>query len=99
MSTCVTLSRILVLYYVCPKETSELIYRPEAIESQSLEGSPSVEGECVENSSTESGASPIFTSGTRGQWQVINHCLCDPGYELDSSMDMCSGMARGYFFL
>ncbi|CAI8044856.1 Ephrin type-A receptor 4-A [Geodia barretti] len=55
LSTCVTLTRILVLYYVCPEETSELISRPEAIESQSLEGSPSVEGECVENSSTESG--------------------------------------------
>ena len=95
LSTCVTLSRILVLYYVCPEETSELIHRPEAIESQSLEGSPSVEGECVENSSTESGASPILMCGTRGQWQVMKHCLCNHGYELDSSTDMCSGEARG----
>ena len=71
LSTCITLSRVLVLYYVCPEETSELIYRPEAIESQSLEGSPSVEGECVENSSTGSGANPILLYGTRGQWQVI----------------------------
>ena len=96
LSTCVTLSRILVLYYVCPEETSELIHRPEAIEPQSLEGSPSVEGVCVENSSTGSEASPILMCGTRGQWQVIKACLCNPGYELDSSMDMCSGMARGY---
>ena len=88
----------LVLYYVCPEETSGLIHRPEAIESQSLEGSPSVEGECVENSSTESVASPILICGTRGQWQVIKHCLCNPGYELDSSMDMCSGMTRGYSY-
>ena len=99
LSTCVTLSRILVLYYVCPEETSELIYRPEAIESQSLEGSPSVEGECVENSSTQSVASPILICGRRGQWQVIKLCLCDPGYELDSSTDMCSGMVRGYSYL
>ena len=99
LSTCVTLTRILVLYYVCPEETSELIHRPEAIESLSLEGSPSVEGECVENSSTESGASPILICGPRGQWQVIKPCLCDPGYELDSSMDMCSGEARGYSYL
>ena len=95
LSTCVTLSRILVLYYVCPEETSGLIHRPEAIESQSLEGSPSVEGECVENSSTESGASPILTCEEMGQWRVIKPCLCNPGYELDSSQDMCSGMARG----
>ena len=93
LSTCVTLSRILVLYYVCPEETSELIYRPE----ESLEGSPLVEGECVENSSTESGDSPTLICEEMGQWRVIQPCLCNPGYELDSSMDMCSGMARGYF--
>ena len=55
-----------------------------------------MEGECVENSSTESGASPILICGSRGQWQVIKPCLYNPGYELDSSQDMCSGMARGY---
>ena len=94
LSTCVTLTRILVLYYVCPEETSELISRPEAIESQSLEGSPSVEGECVENSSTESGANPILICGPRGLWIVIKPCLCNPGYQLDSSQDKCSGTSR-----
>ena len=96
LSTCVTLSRILVLYYVCPEETSGLIHRPGSL---SLEGSPLVEGECVENSSTESGASPTLICEEMGQWRVIQPCLCNPGYELDSSQDMCSGMARGYFFL
>ena len=91
LGTCVTLTRILVLYYVCPEEISELISRPEAIESQSLEGSPSVEGECVENSSTESGANPILICGARGQWSVIKHCLCNAGYQLDVSQDQCSG--------
>ena len=94
LSTCVTLSIILVLYYVCPEETSELVHRPEAIESQSLEGSPSVEGEYVENSSTESGASPLLVCTARGRWQAIVPCLCNPGHELDSSQDMCSGKAR-----
>ena len=89
-STCVTLSRILVLYYVCPEETSELISRPEAIDSESIEGTPSVEGECVENSSTESGADPLLICGAGGQWQVIVPCLCNPGYQLDSSQDQCS---------
>ena len=95
-STCVTLTRILVLYYVCPKETSELISRPEAIESQSLEGSPSFEGECVENSSTESGANPILMCSAKGQWSVIKPCLCNPGYQLDVSQDQCSGTSQGY---
>ena len=90
-STCVSLTRILVLYYVCPEETSELISRPEAIDSESIEGTPSVEGECVENSSTESGADPLLICGAGGQWQVIKSCLCNPGYQLDSSQDLCSG--------
>ena len=90
-STCVTLTRILVLYYVCPEETSELISRPEAIDSESIEGTLSVEGECVENSSTESGADPLLICGAGGQWQVIVPCLCNPGYQLDSSQDLCSG--------
>ena len=90
LSTCVTLTRILVLYYVCPEETSELISRPEAIHSESIEGTPSVEGECVENSSTESGADPLLICGARGQWQVIKSCLCNPGHQLDSSQNKCS---------
>ena len=90
LGTCVTLTRILVLYYVCPEETSELISRPEAIDSESIEGTPSVEGECVENSSTESGADPLLICGAGGQWQVIVPCLCNPGYQLDSSQDQCS---------
>ena len=92
LSTCVSLSRILVLYYVCPEETSELISRPDAIDSESIEGTPSVEGECVENSSTESGADPLLICGAGGQWQVIVPCLCNPGYQLDSSQDQCSGL-------
>ena len=91
LSTCVTLTRILVLYNVCPEETSELISRPEAIDSESIEGTSSVEGECVENSSTESGADPLLICGAGGQWQVIKPCLCNPGYQLDSSQDLCSG--------
>ena len=35
-STCIAIQRILVLYYVCPEETSQLISRPETIESKSL---------------------------------------------------------------
>ena len=60
-STCVTLTRILVLYYVCPEETSELISRPEAIDSESIEGTPSVEGECVDR--------PVARGGSGGSFE------------------------------
>ena len=91
LGTCVTLTRILVFYHVCPEETSELVSRPEAIDSQSLGGSHSVVGECVENSSTETGVHPVLVCGPMGQWQVIVHCLCDPGYQLNTTQDQCTG--------
>ena len=90
-STCLAINRILIFYYVCPEETSQLISLPETIES--LEGSAtSVNGECVENSSTESGTSPIVQCGNMGQWQVFVPCLCNPGYELNGTQDQCTGI-------
>ena len=90
-NTCVTLTRILVFYYVCPEETSELISRPETVDSGSVDSSATVAGECVGNSSTESGADPLLICGARGQWQVIVPCLCNPGYELSTTQDQCIG--------
>ena len=86
-STCVSLTRVLVLYYVCPEETSELISRPEALQSQ-----VSVTGECVEKSSPMSGSDPVLSCSARGEWQVIIPCLCNPGYQLDNNtQEQCSG--------
>ena len=76
--TCVSIERILVLYYVCPSETSQLISRPEAIGSETP-----VDGECVQNSFTLSGAAPVLVCGDMSQWQVLTLCFCDPGYEFD----------------
>ena len=86
-STCIVLTRLLVFYYVCPEETSELISRPEVLGSQ-----VSVTGECVENSSTMSGSAPVLSCSDRGEWQVIIPCLCNPGYE--KSQDQCSGIVH-----
>ena len=83
--TCIDLTRLLVFYYVCPEETSELISRPEALGSQ-----VSVTGECVGNSSTMSGSAPVLSCSDMGEWQVIIPCLCNPGYE--KSQDQCTGM-------
>ena len=85
-STCIILTRLLVFYYVCPEETSELISRPEAL------GSQVVTGECVENSSTMSGSAPVLSCSDRGEWRVIIPCLCNPGYE--KSQDQCTGILQ-----
>ena len=98
LGTCIGIERILVLYYVCPEETSQLISRPEAIEYESLpEEDRFVDGECVENSSTERGGNPLLICGRMGQWQVVIPCLCDPGYEL--VQDQCSGTCTCTFIL
>ena len=82
---------------MCPEETSQLISLPETIES--LEGSAtSVNGECVENSSIESGTSPIVQCGNMGQWQVFVPCLCNPGYELNDSQDQCTGIIVNRYY-
>ena len=87
--TCISLTRVLVVYYVCPEETSELIFRPETLQSE-----VSVTGECVEKSSTMSGSDPVLSCGARGEWQVVIPCLCNPGYELDNNtQEKCSGIA------
>ena len=85
--TCIDLTRLLVFYYVCPEETSELISRPEVLGSQ-----VSVTGECVENSSTMSGAAPVLSCSEMGEWQVIIPCLCNPGYK--KSQDQCTGILQ-----
>ena len=87
LGTCISLTRVLLIYYVCPEEISELISTPEALQSQ-----VSVTGECVEKSSTMSGSDPVLSCGARGEWQVIIPCLCNPGYELNGTQDQCSGI-------
>ena len=76
---------------MCPEESSELISRPEIIESLE-DGTTTVNGECVENSSTVSGTSPIVQCSNMGQWQVVIPCLCNPGYELND--DQCTGIYK-----
>ena len=91
-STCLTINHLIVLYYVCPEETSQLISRPETI--QSVGGSASVNGECVENSSTESMIDPVVRCGDMGQWEVVIPCLCNPGYEIQ---DHCAGIHFSFY--
>ena len=88
-STCIFIERILVFYYVCPAETSELITRPETISPES-----SVIGECVENSSPQTGSNPVLRCADEGVWEVIIPCQCDSGYEgvtEDAALVRCSG--------
>ena len=90
LSTCILIERILVFYYVCPAETSELTIRPETISPVSQVNG----GECVENSSPQTGSNPVLRCADEGVWDVIIPCQCDPGYEGMTEEDTfvrCSG--------
>ena len=92
LSTCITINRILVFYYVCPAETSQLITRPEVIQAISPDDSDvTINGECVENSSTQSGSMPLLSCDEEGLWNVIFPCFCNPGYEFVDGQQQCSG--------
>ena len=92
LSTCITINRILVFYYVCPAETAQLIARPETVQPSSMENlDVLVDGECVENSSTKSGSNPVLSCDDEGQWKVTTPCYCNPGYEF-VDQEQCSGI-------
>ena len=65
LSTCILIHRVLVFYYVCVSETSDLITRPEAINVAT-----NVTGQCVENSSADGEPNPILRCGDEGQWEI-----------------------------
>ena len=97
LSTCIIISRILVFYYVCPAETSQLITRPEVI--QAISPDVTIDGECVENSSTQSGLMPLLSCDDEGQWKVLIPCHCNPGYELVDGQQQCSGTLYMYMYV
>ena len=88
--TCIIIFRVLVFYYVCPADSSNLITRPETIAP--LNGVP---GECSENSSA-SGivGKPLALCTAIGTWDIISGCECDPGFQGMSEnmiVTSCSG--------
>ena len=89
-STCIIVHHILVFYYVCPAETSDLITRPETIAPEST-----ICGQCIENSSPTSSDQPLLFCGEMRTWEVIiGGCACNPGFQgviEDGVVTNCSG--------
>ena len=90
LSTCITVHRLLVFYYVCPAETSNLITRPETIAPESA-----IPGQCAENSSPTSSDQPLVSCTVMGTWDTIIGCACDPGFQgvtESGTVASCSGI-------
>ena len=91
LTTCVIIHRVLVFYYVCPTDSSNLITRPETVAP--LNG---VLGECAENSSV-SGivGKPLASCTATGTWDIVSGCECNLGFQRVSknmTVTSCSGI-------
>ena len=75
LSTCIVVHRLLVFYYVCPAETSNLITRLETIAPESA-----ILGQCIEYSSPTSSDQPLVSCTVMGTWDTIIGCACDLGF-------------------
>ena len=93
-TSCVLVHRVLVLYYVCPAETSDLITRPEVIAPFIGNSAPIVvNGQCVENSSPENGIGARLPCSQNGVWGGIGGvgCVCDTGFQRSLDGRSCVG--------
>ena len=92
LGTCITIHHVVVSYSVCPAESAELIHRPETVAPAS-----NVSGQCVENSSTPGGENPVIKCTNEGEWEVVQGCLCIPGYEgvtTAANLTGCAGVSK-----
>ena len=95
VSSCLVIHRVLVLYYVCPAMTSDLIARPETIAPIIGASTPvQVVGECVENAHPQSGAGPRFVCSQSGVWSLNlgSGCVCGSGFQSSFDGHSCEGM-------
>ena len=93
--SCTVIHRVLVFYYVCPAETSDLITRPETIAPIIGANTPvQVVGQCVEGTRPENGVQPGLTCSQNGVWSVNigAGCTCGSGFQSSADGRSCVGM-------
>ncbi len=85
--TCVTISRLIVFYNVCPGETANLVVRPETIAP--TVGSLNVNASCVDNSSPV-GDDISRTCLESGNWvDDSTRCECNTGFVPSMDREYC----------
>ena len=93
-TSCILVHRVLVFYYVCPAETSDLVTRPEVIAPRIGNSAPIVvNGQCVNNSSPENGIGARLTCSQNGVWGGLDSagCVCDTGFQRSLDGRSCVG--------
>ena len=105
VTSCIVLTRMILFYYVCPQQTSDLMHYPETIAprlptSDRPGVAPiSVTTMCVENAATENGRSPTVFCSSGGVWstQSGRGCVCLRGFA--NQHGACTCMLCFFFFV
>ena len=83
-ASCMTISRVLVFYNVCPQETKLFVNRPETIAPPigNLHMPREVTATCVAGASPENGVAPKLICMQEGVWGFLSGlgCHCNPGF-------------------
>ncbi len=80
-STCVAITRVRVLYTICPARSSNLTMYMESRSGQTATG------QCVDNSR----GSPTAECQYNNDFQVSGSCMCNAGFEPDDLETRCNG--------
>jgi len=99
MNTCIAITRLIVLYHVCPEIVQDLIKYPMVVAPQS--GLQSVAGECVEGASGEiQGMNPTLFCLPVGVWASVQPgtgCQCHTGFFRPGGMEICQ--SKFHYFM
>ncbi len=89
--TCVSVSRLAVYGYRCPKKLSNLVQYPESNAPPDNSPPIMVNGECSEHSSQQNGMilHPSLFCGNKGMWLNESSCECDPGFWYAATKGVC----------
>ena len=77
-TTCITVTRMIIFYNVCPSQTIDFISASETITPAT--GVALVGASCTSNAVTEDGNAPRLICSSDGTWTVLGSgCQCAPG--------------------
>ena len=95
-NSCITISRVLVFYYVCNRVVLDLASFPETLSpphNSSSFQTVEVEGQCSEGASTNSSLKPSLLCSETGNWVLganAIRCECSHGYRRENDSEVCS---------
>jgi len=91
--TCLTITRILILYYKGPEKTENLVEYPDTVAppsgNSSVMSGTVVSGECVDKALGEVHTLTCYARGVWGVVQPGTKCHCSSGYEQSQEEDSC----------